>query len=165
MTIRRTNKKQPRWRWMTMAVLALTVLGACASATEAPSTTTLAPNVSTEDPTAPVPTRGAQRALDTALIAAAWDNDVERARQLIAEGGDVNAKDSTKQSAYLIATSEGYDELLDLTFQHGADVRSLDSYNGTGLIRAAERGHATVVGRLLREGIDVDHVNGLGWNA
>ena len=106
-----------------------------------------------------------QRERDAELIAAAWDNDVERARQLIAKGADVNAKDSTQQSAFLIATSEGYGELLALTFEHRADVRSLDSYNGTGPIRAAERGHAMVVGRLLREGIDPNHVNRLGWTA
>ena len=47
----------------------------------------------------------------------------------------------------------------------GADVGSLDSFEGTGLIRAAERGHSLVVGRLLRTPIEVDHVNNLGWVA
>lgn len=103
--------------------------------------------------------------LNARLIAAAWHNDVARARRLIAAGADVNAKDGTQQSAYLIATSEGYPRLLDLTLRHGADVHSKDSYNGTGLIRAAERGHADIVGRLLRTDIAVDHVNRLGWTA
>ncbi len=88
-----------------------------------------------------------------------------RARRLIVAGADVNAKDSTEQSAYLIATSEGYLRLLDLTLSNGADVTSLDSYDGTGLIRAAERGHHDIVGRLVRTPIDVDHVNNLGWVA
>jgi hypothetical protein len=47
----------------------------------------------------------------------------------------------------------------------GADVAAKDSYNGTGLIRAAERGHSAIVERLLETGIDVDHVNRLGWTA
>ncbi|WP_433011887.1 ankyrin repeat domain-containing protein [Kribbella sp. CA-294648] len=104
-------------------------------------------------------------ALDRQLIAAAWKNDVPAARRLIAAGADVNAVDDTVQSAFLIASSEGYLDLLELTLQHGADVRSLDSYRGTALIRAAERGHASVVGRLLRAGTAVDHVNRLGWTA
>ena len=104
-------------------------------------------------------------ALDGQLIVAAWANDVGLATQLITAGADVNAKDSTVQSAYLIATSEGYLDLLELTLAHGADVGSLDSYNGTGLIRAAERGHADIVGRLLRAGIQVNHVNRPGWTA
>jgi uncharacterized protein len=106
-----------------------------------------------------------QAELDRRLIAAAWDNDVPAARALIDAGADVNAQDPTRQSAYLIATSEGHLRLLDLTFRNGADVRSLDSYRGTGLIRAAERGHADVVGRLLQEDIAVNHVNRLGWTA
>ncbi|HEY3558906.1 MAG TPA: ankyrin repeat domain-containing protein [Kribbella sp.] len=102
---------------------------------------------------------------DSQLIAAAWKNDVPAAKRLIDAGANVNALDDTVQSAFLIAASEGYLELLDLTLAHGADVRSLDRYRGTALIRAAERGHAAVVGRLIRAGVAVDHVNNLGWTA
>jgi len=106
-----------------------------------------------------------QAALDQALRSAAWANDVAGARRLISQGADVNAKDDTVQSAYLIATSEGYDELLALTLHSGAKVNDKDSWNGTGLIRAAERGHYLVVGRLLAAGIDKDHVNRIGYQA
>ncbi|KHL10733.1 UNVERIFIED_CONTAM: ankyrin [Mumia flava] len=106
-----------------------------------------------------------QAQLDRRLRAAAWDDDVARARRLIAEGADVNAKDETEQSAYLITTSEGYLRLLDLTLKNGGKVTSLDSFDGIGLIRAAERGHADVAGRLVQAGVDVDHVNNLGWTA
>ena len=106
-----------------------------------------------------------QANLNQELITAAWDNDISLARQLIDDGADVNHKDDSQQSAYLIATSEGYLELLQLTLENGADVTSLDSFNGTGLIRAAERGHADVVERLLTTDIDVNHINNLGWTA
>ena len=103
----------------------------------------------------------------TALVAAAYGNHVEVARLLIEAGADVDAKDATEQSAYLIATSEVGDdtELLELTLDAGADVNAKDSYNGTGLIRAADRGHVQIVRRLLETDIDVDHVNRLGWTA
>jgi hypothetical protein len=106
-----------------------------------------------------------QARLDQALRDAAWADDVARAAELIAAGADVDAKDGTQQSAYLIATSEGHLELLDLTLRHGADVGSLDRFDGTGLIRAAERGHAPVVGRLLQTPIAVNHVNRSGYTA
>ncbi|HET9872010.1 MAG TPA: ankyrin repeat domain-containing protein [Propionibacteriaceae bacterium] len=106
-----------------------------------------------------------QAELNRRLIEAAWKNDRATAAKLIRAGAEVNAKDETEQSAYLIATSEGYLELLELTLRAGADVRSLDSYQGTGLIRAADRGHADIVGRLLRTDIKVNHVNNLGWTA
>ena len=106
-----------------------------------------------------------QDRLNHQLIAAAWDNDVRRAQALITRGADVNAKDNTVQSAYLISTSEGYLELLDLTLEHGADVDSKDSFNGTGLIRAADRGHADIAGRLVQADIKINHINNLGWTA
>lgn len=56
---------------------------------------------------------------------------------------------ATMQSAYLIAAGQGYLDLLRLTLRSGAEVNDKDSWNGTGLIRAAERGHALVVGQLL----------------
>jgi hypothetical protein len=102
---------------------------------------------------------------DRALIDAAWRNDVAAARDLIARGANVNAKDHTRQSAYLIATSDGYIDLLRLTLAHGADVHATDSYNGTGLIRAADRGHVEVIRELLKTPIRIDHVNRLGWTA
>ena len=111
------------------------------------------------------PSASDQVALDEALRDAAWANDVPTARRLVEQGADVDAKDETQQSAYLIATSEGYLDLLELALASGADVDAKDSWNGTGLIRAAERGHHLVVGRLLRAGIDKDHVNRIGYQA
>jgi ankyrin repeat protein len=106
-----------------------------------------------------------QEVLNAKLWDASWANNVTEAEQLIYAGADVNAKDSTMQSAYLVATSEGYLDMLNLTLSKGADVTSLDSYNGTGLIRAAERGHAAVVGRLIQAGISLDHINYPGYVA
>ena len=116
-------------------------------------------------PTAPKPNAKKQAALDEQLIAAAWKDDLRRARALIDQGADVNAKDNTVQSAYLISTSEGYLELLNLTLGHGADVDSKDSFNGTGLIRAADRGHADIARRLIQADIKINHINNLGWTA
>ena len=135
-----------------LAIAALVLVAACA-----------APDVPIPDSTEPAPAGQAQR--DAELRDAAWANDVERARRLISAGADVNAKDQTDQSAYLITTSEGHLELLNLTLDAGGDVGSLDSYNGTGLIRAADRGHAAICGRLVQAGVSVDHVNRLGWTA
>lgn len=106
-----------------------------------------------------------QSELDERLRWAVWGNDLDTAAQLIEWGADVNAQDSTQQSAFLIATSEGRDELLRLTLEHGADVADLDSWNGTGLIRAAERGHWDVAGTLIRAGVDMHHVNRVGYQA
>ena len=140
--------------------------------TASPSHATTSTTEATTNPV-PTPTDGtigtrdpqAQADLDRRLRDAAWADDVAAARDLIARGADVNAKDETQQSAYLVTTSEGYLDLLNLTLAHGGDVASKDSFNGTGLIRAGERGHTGVVGRLIRAGVEVNHVNRLGWTA
>ncbi len=54
-----------------------------------------------------LPCRPAIPHLDQPLIDAAWANDVDQARTLIASGADVNAKDDTQQSAYLICHQRG----------------------------------------------------------
>lgn len=131
--------------------------------TEPSVSTSLAPSGGASS--AAKPSLANQERLDEQLRAAAWDNDVRRARRLIVRGADVNAKDETEQSAYLIATSEGYLDLLRLTVRSGASINDKDSWNGTGLIRAAERGHGLVVGALLQAGIDRDHVNRIGYQA
>lgn len=131
----------------------------------APSTP-VPPAMPSPDPAVAAPiSRAEQAALDEQLRAATWDHDLGRAVAVIERGADVNAKDDTEQSAYLITTSEGYLDLLNVTLAHGARIDDKDSWNGTGLIRAAERGHAQVVGRLLQAGIDRDHVNRIGYQA
>jgi ankyrin repeat protein len=139
---------------------------ATSTRTPTPSAPAPAPATASSEPASSEPAAPTRDpTLDQPLRDATWANDVGRAAELIAAGADVNAKDSTEQSPYLIATSEGYAELLELSLAHGADLGSLDSYRGTGLIRAAERGHAEIVGRLLRAGIEVNHVNRPGWTA
>lgn len=161
-----------------LAVIALFMVTACAggSAPESEQTPSAAPAVtqtatsatpSSSATATPTPDAAEQRRLDEALIAAAWDDDVRRARQLIRQGADVNWRDDTVQNAFLIASSEGYLQLLELTLESGARVGLHDSFDGTAIIRAAERGHWDIVGRLLQTRLvrQVDHVNNLGWTA
>ncbi|HEX4976417.1 MAG TPA: ankyrin repeat domain-containing protein [Nocardioides sp.] len=106
-----------------------------------------------------------QARLDSRLIAAARARDVEAARRLVRQGADVNTQDEHQENAFLLATSEGPLAMLELTLRHGARVDAKDSFDGTGMIRAADRGHADIVGRLVRAGTALDHVNNLGWTA
>lgn len=151
--------------WAGLAVAVILTLSACSANAPAGGTPSSLRSGTPESLRPATASPGAQATLDQALRDAAWNNDVAAAASLLARGADVNAVDSTVQSAYLIATSEGYLELLELALAHGAEVDAKDSWNGTGLIRAAERGHALVVGRLLQAGIDRDHVNRIGYQA
>jgi ankyrin repeat protein len=101
------------------------------------------------------------------LVAAAYKNHLEIADLLIAAGADINMKDDTIQNAYLISTMEsyGYIDLLRKNLKSGGNVLGTDSDNGTGLIRASDRGHVEIVKELLKTDIRVNHVNRMGWTA
>src|SRR4029450_5451526 len=89
--------------------------------TAAPDPNPTRPGASTSGTGTPAPPRDAagQASLDERLRAAAWADDVAGARRLLRRGADPNAEDATQQSAYLIATSEGHLELLELVLRHG----------------------------------------------
>src|SRR4029453_14213723 len=118
---------------LAVAVLAVTACnaepprGAGPAKPPSPSATFSSPTVANRPAAQPTKSPPAkldpkqQARLNQQLIKAAWNNDLRRARALIAEGADVNAKDNTVQSAYLISTSEGYLGLLDLTLKNRAD--------------------------------------------
>ncbi len=100
----------------------------------------------------------------TALMAAASRSHVGVARALIDAGADVNQKDASGQSAYLVSGVTGNLEILRMTLARGADLKSTnDRYGGTALIPACERGHVEVVAELIAAGVNVNHVNRLGW--
>lgn len=130
------------------------------------STTSAAPTPSTStSPVAVDETKPSQESLDQRLRDSAWNSDTEAASALIAQGANVNAKDSTGQSAYLIAASQADLPYLRLVLNAGAELDALDSWGGTALTRAAERGNYLVAGALLRAGIDAQRFNTLGYQA
>lgn len=129
------------------------------SETALPSTTAPAPT------TPPALSAAAQAQLDQELIAAAKANNAALVSELIGRGGNVNAKDTIQDSAFLYAGAEGFNEVLQLTLAAGADVTSTNRYGGTALIPASEQGHVETVRILLAAGVPVNHVNNLGWTA
>jgi len=101
----------------------------------------------------------------TPLVAATKADRVQVARLLLEAGADPDAKDDMQDSAFLYAGAEGLDEILAMTLDHGADVRSTNRFGGTALIPASEHAHVGTVRALIAAGVPIDHVNDLGWTA
>ncbi len=172
------RRRRPSFAIVAALVLALTACSNAGSEDAAPprpsDTSPSTPGVTPTPTPGPTFSRRSlspdeQDRLDERLIAAAWRNDLRAVRRLLDLGADLDRRDETQQNTFLIAASEGYADLLELAIRRGADVTLHDSFDGTALIRAAERGHWRVVGRLLQPDLrrrsDPDHVNNLGWTA
>lgn len=152
-----------------------TTAGTSPSSPAAPTASQAAPTSAAPSSASPTPPSSfaappklspeAQLETDRLLILAAKANDPAKVKELIAAGGNVNAKDEIQDSAFLYAGAEGFNEVLQLTLAAGADVRSINRYGGTALIPASEHGHTETVRILIAAGVPVDHVNNLGWTA
>ncbi len=55
--------------------------------------------------------------------------------------------------------------MLEVLLPAGPDLTIRNRFGGVSVIPAAERGHVDYVRRVVRTGIDVDHVNDNGWTA
>jgi uncharacterized protein len=102
-----------------------------------------------------------------AVLAATQGGHEAAARLLIERGADVNAQDDIADSAFLLAGGRGHTGIVRaaLGARPPPDFQRLNRYGGTALIPACHHGHVETVRLLLTTGIDVNHVNRLGWTA
>ncbi|MCD9021218.1 ankyrin repeat domain-containing protein [Cohnella sp. NL03-T5] len=102
----------------------------------------------------------------TAMMAAAYNNQIAAFEWLVNEGADVNIRDNRLDNPFLYAGAEGLIEILKLSIKAGADTRMTNRFGGTALIPAADRGHVEIAKLLLTTtDVNVNHVNNLGWTA
>ncbi len=106
------------------------------------------------------PVDGAGR---TPLMIAVERNHTDAAVRLIEAGANINAQAANSDTPWLLAGALGRAEILRLMMPKRPDLTLRNRFGGTALIPACERGHVEAVKVLLTSGIDVDHVNNLGW--
>ncbi|MER6951591.1 ankyrin repeat domain-containing protein [Nonomuraea sp. NPDC000554] len=99
----------------------------------------------------------------TALLLAAAADHVEAADVLVAAGADPNAQDSNRDTPWLVTGVTGSVAMLKTLLPARPDLTIRNRYGGVSLIPACERGHVDYVREVLKTGINVDHVNDLGW--
>ncbi|WP_326644956.1 ankyrin repeat domain-containing protein [Streptosporangium sp. NBC_01755] len=99
----------------------------------------------------------------TALLLAAAADHVEVARVLVAAGADPNALDFQHDTPWLVTGVTGGVAMLHALLPAKPDLTIRNRYGGVSLIPACERGHVDYVREVLKTGINVNHVNDLGW--
>ena len=107
-----------------------------------------------------------------AFLSACREGDLERVRQLIQDGQDVNRRDSYGWTPLMVAAVWGRDQIVCELIRAGADVNGKDNYNykQTALHWASWRGHSSVVTTLAEAGanlnvLDVWGMTPLMWAA
>ena len=89
--------------------------------------------------------------------------DLERVRQLIQEGQNVNRGDRYGTTPLIVAAYCGHDQLVRELIRAGADVNGKDNNKQTALHMASSRGHSSVVKTLAEAGanLNVQDVRGV----
>lgn len=99
----------------------------------------------------------------TPLLLAVAGNHVAIAKALLAAGADLNAQAANRDTPWLLAGASGRAEIVAAMLPRRPDLSIRNRYGGNALIPACERAHVETVRLLLTSGIDLDHVNDLGW--
>ncbi|TYL53269.1 hypothetical protein FYC51_06145 [Agromyces mariniharenae] len=101
----------------------------------------------------------------TALLLAAAADHVEVAKVLVAAGADPDALDDRHDTPWLVTGVTGSVPMLEVLLPAEPDLTIRNRFGGVSVIPASERGHVEYVRRVVETGIDVNHVNDLGWTA
>jgi hypothetical protein len=101
----------------------------------------------------------------TPLLLAASEDRLAVARLLVALGADPDARDDQQDTPWLVTGVTGSVPMLEALLPARPDLTLRNRYGGVSVIPAAERGHVDYVRRVVHTGIDVNHVNDLGWTA
>ncbi|CAN7574893.1 ankyrin repeat domain-containing protein [Bosea sp. LjRoot90] len=99
----------------------------------------------------------------TPLLLAVAGNHVAIAKALLAAGASPNAQAAKQDTPWLLAGASGRTEIIAAMLPLKPDLSLRNRYGGNALIPACERAHVETVKLLLTSGIDVNHVNNLGW--
>jgi hypothetical protein len=99
----------------------------------------------------------------TPLLLAVAGNHVAVAQVLLDAGASPNSQAANRDTPWLLAGASGRTDILAAMLPRKPDLSLRNRYGGNALIPACERAHVETVELLLGSGIDVDHVNDLGW--
>jgi len=98
----------------------------------------------------------------TPLHSAARQGHREIVELLIANGSDVNSRDSSGKSSLHDAALGGHKEIVELLIIKGADLNTESGYYGAPLHVAAGLGHEEVVELLIANGANLNVKDGFG---
>ncbi len=93
----------------------------------------------------------AERGAEVTIHQAAYLGQIDKAREILAGGVQVDAQDVYGWTALRWAAQEGHEDVVRLLLTHGADINGKSS-NGVPLLAAMRRGHNDIAALLVMNG-------------
>jgi ankyrin repeat protein len=103
--------------------------------------------------------------LNGELINAVRAGKLVEVRDLIAQGADINTKNTAGKSVLMMAANLGNSRIVDILLAEGADVNAKDNQESTALIAAAYQGDLHIVKALVAQGADLSAASKNGVTA
>ena len=91
-------------------------------------------------------------------------NDYKGVKKLLDNGIDPNILDSYKISPLMIASFNGFKDIVDLLIKNNADVNIVNNFGYSALMASAAGGHYDIFNILLENGANINQVNNDGNN-
>ena len=99
------------------------------------------------------------------LHLAAGNDDVAAIRQLLSDGAEKEARDSSGATALLVATRANQVRAAQTLIEAGADVNAKDNISDSAYLYAGARGHQEILKLALAHGADLKSTNRYGGTA
>ena len=107
-----------------------------------------------------------QEEKDTKLLNAANNNKLDKVKEALDKGANVNAKTFDDWTALQLVSWNGHAEIVFELLEKGADVNMNDNEDGSTALQLASRyGHTEIVSMLLNYGAIVNEVDNDGYTA
>ena len=94
--------------------------------------------------------------INSSLMAAVREGDVDRVKELIAEGGNVNARNEHGETALMAAAQHGHTVCIDQLLQSNAQLNITDTEGNTALVHAILDRKVECVKKLITAGANAN---------
>lgn len=99
------------------------------------------------------------------LIEAVLNNNINKSKQLISSGADIDLQNERGRTSLSISSGNGYTKIVKLLLENGASPNVQDKEGWTPLMEASGDGHEDVVKLLLKYGANVNIQSNVGDTA
>ncbi len=99
------------------------------------------------------------------FLTAAEENDSVTVRELLAQGIDIESRDTNGRSALLLATHHNAIEVARILIDAGANVNAMDNITDSPYLYAGAEGRLEILRMTLKQGADFTSVNRYGGTA